>query len=193
MLEKMINASTDYLVSHQVINEENRDIYEYGFHVLYNNLIDIISIVIIALCLNMMPEIIIYHVSFILLRNTAGGYHAKTHVHCFVLSTAILLVSLFIISQATSPVLSIGLACISVLLVWTKTPIEHENNPMSTKKQKRMKKISRTISVMLLCVILWISMFMDTSFRWMAISLALGMASHTCLVLAALFQFYHKK
>lgn len=187
-MEKLITISTNYLVHNKVIYEEDRDIYEYGFHAIYNNIIDIISIVIIAWLFNMVPGTIIYHISFVLLRNTAGGYHTKTHLRCFIMSTAILVLSLFVITRSTSLILSIELTCLSTLLIWIKAPIEHENNPMSREKYNRMKILSRVISAILLCIVLLINIFMDASFRWIAISLALGMASHSILLLAAIIQ-----
>ena len=146
MLEKLITVSTNYLIHNQVIDEDDRDVYEYGFHTLYNNIIDIVSIVIIALLFNTVPQTIVYHVSFVLLRNTAGGYHTKTHLRCFTMSTTILITSLFVITWVTSPILSIGLACLSTILIWVKAPMEHENNPMSIGKYNRMKAFGHTCS-----------------------------------------------
>jgi len=188
MLDKLITESTNYLIYNQVIDEEHRDVYEYGFHILYINIIDIVSIAIIALLFGTVPQTIVYHVSFILLRNTAGGYHAKTHLRCFMISTAIFLMSLFIVSWVASPILSISLACLSALFIWAKAPVEHENNPMSMEKYNHMKILSRTFSVIFLCLVFLINIFMDASLRWVAMSLALGMASQTMLLFAAIAQ-----
>jgi len=193
VLEKLITISTNYLVHNQVIDEEDRDIYEYGFHSLYNNIIDIVSIVIIALSFNMVQQTVVYHISFILLRTTAGGYHTKTHLRCFIMSTTILLMSLFLIARITSPVISIGLSCLSTILIWVKAPIEHENNPMSKEKYNRMKTLSRTLSIIFLSLVFLINIFMDVSLRWIAMSIALGMASHTILLLAAITQNLHNR
>lgn len=193
MLQTLITISTNYLVHKRVIDEDDRDIYEYGFHVAYNNIIDIVSIIIIALLFNTVPETIVYHVSFILLRSTAGGYHTKTHLRCFMMSTIIFIISLFLVTRITLPIISIGLACLSTILIWAKAPIEHENNPMSTGKFNRMKALSRTLSVIFLCLIFLINTCMDISLRWIAMSLALGMASHTILLFAAIAQILRNR
>ena len=195
MLEKMIFASTDYLVRHQVIDKDDRDIYEYGFHALYNNIIDITSIVIIALWLNMLPQTIIYHIAFISLRNTAGGYHTTTHLRCFIMSTMIFLLSLFGIAQTASSIINIGLACLSVIIIWMKAPVEHMKNPLSIKKYERMKIISRTLSMCFLCTILCLCFFSNRQLIWIATSLAFGSASHSVLIAASLFEkhYYREK
>lgn len=192
MLKKMIETSTHYLVSHHVIEENDRDIYEYGFHAVYNNLVDVTSIIIISIMLNMIPQAIVYHIAFIPLRNTAGGYHSKTHIRCFITSTSILLVSLFAISNITAPSISIGLASLSVILLWIKTPIEHENNPMSLKKYRHMKTISRIVSVIFLCLIILMNPLIPHSYRWITMSLALGMVSHSALMVMAMIQSFKK-
>lgn len=139
MLDTFIRKSTEYLIQNRVIDEDDRDVYEYGFHNLYNNIIDVASIVIISVWLNQVPQTILYHISFVFLRNTAGGYHAKTHLQCFIISSAIWLTSLLAISKIGSPGVCISLAALSTSLIWLKGPVEHESSPMSLKKRRRMK------------------------------------------------------
>ena len=193
MLEKIIQSGTNYLIRHRVVEEEDRDIYEYGFHMLYNNLITIAAVCVIAIWLNMVPEVIVYHIVFICLRNSAGGYHSKTYLRCFFMSTCILLLSLIGISHINSPILNIVFACLSVLLIWYKAPVEHENSPLSTEKRKKLKRISRVLSLLFLVVLLLFN-FAPVTYRWVATSLAFGMVSHAILFGAALLEakFYKK-
>lgn len=193
MLDRLITASTNYLIRRQVIDEDDRDIYEYGFHALYNNIIDIASIVIISILLGQIPQTILYHVSFVSIRQTAGGFHAKTHLRCFVMSTIIWLLSLWGISQANWPALCVILAGISVVLVWVKAPIEHENSPMDSEKCKRMRMLSRIFSASFLMAIIFLLSATGKSYLWVAASLAYGMASHTLLMLISLWKAQSKK
>ncbi len=190
MLDKLIIASMDYLIRHQVIVEDDRDIYEYGFHALYNNIIDIASILIISIWLHQIPQTILYHIPFVALRNTAGGFHAKTHFRCFILSTTIWLFSLWGILRIISPIMYIGLAGLSVFLVWVKAPIENENSPLSAEKYKRMKILCRIISAVFFAGVLFISTLLSSKYNWIAASLAYGMASHSILILATMLQSY---
>lgn len=63
MLEKIITKSTDYLIRNRVIEEDDRDVYEYGFHSLYNNIIDIASILVISIFLHQVPQTALYRSS----------------------------------------------------------------------------------------------------------------------------------
>ena len=190
MLDEFSRRSTDFLIRNRVIDEEDRDVYEYGFHSLYNNIIDIASLIIISIWLRQVRQTILYHVSFVILRNTAGGFHAKTHFRCFIVSTAMWLISLWGISNAAFPGICVGLAALSVSLVWAKAPIEHENSPLSVEKRKRMKIRSRTASIVFFVAVLLASTVMNDAYRWIAASLAYGMASHAILILGALLQTY---
>lgn len=193
VLDKLIIASTDFLVRRQVIDENDRDVYEYGFHALYNNIIDITSIAIISVCLNQVLQTILYHLTFVILRNTAGGFHAKTHLHCFIMSTIIWLLSLWGISQTTSSAICIGLAGLSVFLVWAKAPIEHINSPLGIEKYKRMRLSSRIFSAIYFVIVLCVVMIVDESYIWVTASLAYGMVSHALLMLIALSQAFFRK
>jgi len=192
-MDKLITTSTDYLVRRQVIDEDDRDIYEYGFHALYNNIIDISSIVIISIWLGQVPQSILYHLSFVAIRQSAGGFHAKTHLRCFVMSTAIWLLSLWGISQTSSPAVCIALAGVSLILVWVKAPIEHENSPMDYDKVKHMQVLSRILSTAFFVVILFLALVMGKSHFWITGSLAYGMASHAVLMLISLFMEHNKR
>lgn len=186
MLNILIKKSTDYLISHNVIDADDRDVYEYGFHSLYSNVIIFSIIGLISIAVKQFPQTVIYHIAFILMRNNAGGYHAKTQVQCFFMSTIIWMLSLWIIATIASPALTICLALFSAILIWIKAPIEHENNPMSEKKFIRMKNRSRLISSVLFVITVILSV-LNESTMWIAVSLAVGMVSHAALFISALF------
>lgn len=191
MLSKLIDVSTDFLIRHQIIDPDDRDVYEYGFHALYNNIFDIASIIVIALLLHQVPQTLVYHIAFIPMRSSAGGYHTATHTQCFLASTAIWLLSLWGITLA-GPALPIGLAAFSCLLVWVKAPVEHENNPMSERKYKRMKYLCRTLSTLFLGLVILITIYADASYQWLPASLAFGVFSQALLMTAALIQLKRK-
>ncbi|MDR1541403.1 MAG: accessory gene regulator B family protein [Clostridiales bacterium] len=187
MLDILTSKSTDYLILNEVIAEDDRDVYEYGFHALYNNIIDISSIAIISVWLNQVPQTILYHISFIILRNIAGGFHAKTHLRCFIMSTVIWLLSLLAISMMALPLNCLGLAGVAVVLIWVKAPVEHDNSPLSAEKHRRMKLYSRVASAVFFTIILFTYLLMK-EYIWIAVSLAYGMASHAFLILGSLLQ-----
>jgi accessory gene regulator B len=184
----MAAASASWLVSSNAICEADWDVYKYGFHAMYNNIVDIASIAAIAHIAKMAPETIAYHIAFVPMRNTAGGWHAKTHLRCFALSTAMFAASLCGIAHTVPPYATAALGLFSAALVWASAPIEHENSPLKSEKRSHMKKLARTLSTVFAGVIALIEAFGAASFRWIALSLAYGMASQSLLALMALWQ-----
>ncbi len=81
--------------------------------------------------MNCFFESIIFTVSFSVLREYGGGYHAKTRKKCFVLSIMTLVVALSIIKLAESfqilmfPIC--GIALISAIYILLKAPIDTPN------------------------------------------------------------------
>ncbi|MFV0331339.1 MAG: accessory gene regulator ArgB-like protein [Dysgonomonas sp.] len=185
MLDKLINASAEYLIRQGVISSDDRDIYEYGFHSLYSNTIIFLLLGIIALLLNKLPQTIVYHIAFISMRSIVGGYHAKSQLRCFFMSLTIWILSLWVIQFLHSPSILIALSTASTILVWWKAPIEHENNPLGELKFAQMKFISRLLSV-ILNVVICIICIMPESYRWLAASLTTGMISHSLLAITFL-------
>ena len=184
MIGRAARASANFLIRSNAVCESDREVCEYGFHALYNSIVDIASILAIAACAKMLPEAIAYHIAFVPMRNTAGGWHAKTRAACFAFSTAIFAASLWASSHLASSAASISLGLFSALLVWAASPIEHENSPLSRAKQARMKKVSRILSIGLFAAILASDML--AYLRRAAMPLALGMASQSLLALMAL-------
>jgi len=186
MLETLIRKSTDYFISHDIIDADDRDVYEYGFHALYSNVVIFSVIGLIAFFAKQLPVTIAYHVAFIVMRNNAGGYHAKTQIRCFFMSTIIWIISLCVISAISSLAVIIAAALVSTVLIWFKAPIEHENNPMSEKKYQRMKIRSRIFSTVLLLGTILVCLF-GTDYLWVATAVAIGMFSHAILFGVALY------
>lgn len=186
LLDRLIKLSTNYLINNNAVNEDDRDIYEYGFHAFYSNIIDITSIVILSVWLKQVPQTILYHISFVIMRSVAGGFHAKTRLRCFVMSTSVWLISLWAIDNLINPVSYILLSLASAILVWTFAPVEHPNSPFSESKRIKMNIKSRVFSTLLLIIVCIISLKVKSN-DWIASSLSYGMASHSILIIPALF------
>ena len=68
------------LVSNEIINEKEADLYQFGIECLVLKLIHCISYLCIAACFQMVPQLIVIGCVLIPLRRNAGGYHAKTKI-----------------------------------------------------------------------------------------------------------------
>lgn len=120
-------------------------------------------------------QCICYLTVFVLLRKSAGGFHAKTHFGCCCILAVVL--SLFIIfikfvpNEVYSIVAAIA-ATVSVVIILMFAPLEHENKPISDKDKSRLRKISVIYAI--LFALLVFALFI-AKLKMIMICVALGM------------------
>jgi accessory gene regulator B len=141
-------------------SDNEKEIYAYSIEILISLLINFIILSITAYILKKQVELIVFIVFFSSLRSYAGGYHAKTHIECITLSFC-----LFVISAISSTyfieygktILFFGII-FSIIMVFVFAPTESENKPLSKKKFKKFRLISRVLvtalSVTAICLYL---------------------------------------
>ena len=132
-------------------SDNEKEIYAYSIEVLISLLINFIILSITACILKKTVELIAFIVFLSSLRSYAGGYHSKTHIECITISFCI-----FIISALSSTyfieygkiILFLGIL-FSTIMVFVFAPSESENKPLSKKKYKKHKTLSRIIVIAL--------------------------------------------
>ena len=147
MINKLSAILSEEIVIRLNSSDNEKEIYAYSIEVLISLFINFIIISITAYILKKQVELIVFIVYFSGLRSYAGGYHAKTHIECIVLSFC-----LFIISAISSTyiveygrtILILGIL-FSVVMVFALAPTESENKPLSNKNHDKNKKISRVL------------------------------------------------
>lgn len=70
------------LVSNKMIEEEEKDIYEYGYFVLLFNFLCIFSVICIGILLNEFINTCIFLLAFTPIRILSGGFHLKSPLKC---------------------------------------------------------------------------------------------------------------
>ncbi|MFU0824761.1 accessory gene regulator ArgB-like protein [Clostridium sp.] len=140
-MEKLSSILTSYLIRKNIITTEQSCIYQYGFHIgLEVCLNTIISILIAVLC-HMEWEAVVFFAVFMLLRAYAGGLHLNTYISCLISSCISLLVLLLIVKYIDiDNSLSLGIMCISLLLVKFLSPVQDINRPLTPDEIKKFDK-----------------------------------------------------
>lgn len=78
MIAKLAQKMTAYFIKKNVINEEEKETYDYCFEVLIATVINLVILVMLGILTRRCIETAIFCVLFMLLRGAAGGYHANT-------------------------------------------------------------------------------------------------------------------
>ena len=154
-MEKFSSKFVEFFVSNNLIKNEDKEIYEYAFNIILSSLIHIATVMIIGLCFNLFIESLAFYFSFIAIRKFAGGYHAKTATRCYLFSSLINIIVLFLIKlfcyvSIYFLMILIVIEILCVILISHIAPLDSDNNLLNGKEKKFYGKIS--CSTALLCI-----------------------------------------
>lgn len=89
MLENLAKSTARFFVSQNIVKSEYEDIYAHGMEILLSTVINGIIVLFIAILSNTVLPSLLDFTAFILMRRSAGGYHAKTHIGCMMILVAV--------------------------------------------------------------------------------------------------------
>lgn len=156
-MEKIGSKIIEFFASNDLIKNEDKEIYKYAFNIILSSLIHITTVMIIGLCFNLFIESLAFYFSFIAIRKFAGGYHAKTATRCYLFSSLINIIVLFLIKlfcyvSIYFLMILIVIEILCVILISHIAPLDSDNNLLNGKEKKFYGKISCSISTALLCI-----------------------------------------
>lgn len=137
------------------------EIYQYGFFVVFSNLIFFALSLIIGAILKVLLQSLIFYCVFSLLRQFAGGYHAATETRCEILSSFALIGSIGIIKLSSAYDFRFALllfTLVSSVYIFVLCPLDTPEKPLTEKEFKYFRKISWVI-LLVITVIIVISYF----------------------------------
>ena len=144
---------TNHLIYRKIILEADADIYAYGFECSLSNAIELTAIFAIGWVMGIQIELFVFLFCFSSIKKWTGGWHAKTHLACFVLSTAASILSLLAIGFLPSWACFV-LLVVSGIIVILFAPIAHPNNPKTTDQLLLgRKRVLRSLAMIYLGII----------------------------------------
>lgn len=149
---------TAFLISQKIVQDKDKEIYEYGFDLILADFFNFSMILFIGGACGQLVPAVMYLLAFVGLRSFCGGYHAKTHLRCHIGTIGVFIFFLLLLNmpQLTDrkALLLWGdfIALIPVLLF---SPITHANKPLSEDARKRNRLLSIGLFLlMILCAII---------------------------------------
>ena len=127
-MEKMAKRLTDWLITKEAVSIDEKELYEFGIFHLLLNIIDTVSILLLALLFREVISTVFYIICFCTLRRYAGGYHAKTVFTCYLLTLTAALGMLVLLKQFDfiAPV-QFAIWFISGMIILLFSPIQNVN------------------------------------------------------------------
>jgi accessory gene regulator B len=137
-----------------------RDIYVFGAAITISYAICAAIALIVGLAFGVLFEVLLFFVSFTLLRTSAGGAHAEKFIVCAVISAGTILLSAvcikFIPPMAYMPVIVFS-SIFSLTVIFALAPFEHPNRPLTGTELTKFRKRSRLVVTG--CVLISLSLY----------------------------------
>ena len=172
-----------------IIQEEDIDKCRYGLEVFISSVIDIASLLLVAVFVGNFFEIVLLFAAFIPLRIYAGGYHANTKLKCYLISVAVYIlftVIMYILPQELYLTVSVLCMLLSLMMVFTSAPIIHYNKSVNDIERIYYRKFSVVIVLTETVIILLLAILLPNS--KIGISLAFGQAAVSLSMIAAIIK-----
>lgn len=126
------------IASHGYIEKGQISVYTYGFELLISTIIEVCLLILISVLLGAPFSWLFFLLGFIPERIHAGGYHAKTHLSCYIIFTSLFTLSSFISLFFSFPdifPLITSLVLLFLMLIWG--PVEATNKPLSIERRRK--------------------------------------------------------
>ena len=194
MYEKLSKKITDILIDHKIISKNDFEIYVYCFEIILSTIISSIFIIIWSILFKQFFNTVLFFIGFFFCRKVSGGYHAKSHITCFLFTQALFISYLSLISFSNileSKFAFILITILTTIIIFIFAPIDNENKPFRKNEKIKFKKRSRilsTINIIIVFVSYYFSLFINECFCYMlgvfsvSIMLILGKAQNITAV-----------
>ncbi|MCR5194761.1 MAG: accessory gene regulator B family protein [Pseudobutyrivibrio sp.] len=162
-MDTIATKITEYILKKDIISKENFEIYKYGFVCFIELALSTLTSVVISLYLGMFLECLFFFLLFIPLRSFGGGIHMDKYWQCYIVSCAVLTVSLLLVKYVTLPTwASMLMIIVGVISLYIIGPINHANRDVT--KEENAIFIKRTnITLALSIIISFILLFLKNS------------------------------
>ena len=179
----MISILTDKIVNRlicqNIIANDDREIYQYGLERIFTILLNLVSILILSLIFGEIFKSIVFTVSFFVLREYSGGFHARTPVKCYLLTLASVALFLLIVKlNYINVYICFILLLVSSVTIFLYSPIGSENKPLDEIKKIIYKRKTIMIWAVEICISV-LSYFLNISDIYISV-----ICSHTLTAVA---------
>lgn len=180
MIKEFSSKCTLFVVEKGSFSHDKEPILCYGFELIIITIIGFLILIVASIVFNQPLAWLWFLLGFAPLRTTAGGYHASSHVRCYLTTTGMFAsgLSLATLIEWPSTVCSI-IGFISVILVLMMSPVEADRKRLTKEriKRNRNKSIGIVFIEFTLAVILYLLNVTNAAVRIFYTGMAFASAS----------------
>lgn len=158
MISKLSEKAVDVLSVHNCIAQEEKELYVYGFFMLFSKAFFLLLTVIYGVLFGVVLESVLFYITFTVLRSYAGGIHASKESTCTICTSLAMLLCVAAIrvcvelSLLAVPFVLLALSTICILIL---SPLDSaEKRLMEEEKKEYRKKTYRITTLIVSAAIL---------------------------------------
>lgn len=167
------------------------EIISYGLEIIITKAVFIAIIIFLGIITKCLPDVIAFIISFTVIRQYGGGYHADTRIRCFILSVLTLFLDIVMIKLADLGFISmlflIIITLLSIVYIWIVAPIDTKNKRLDADEIVHYGKRAKVV-ILILCLIVCILLFFKINNYARAIMF--GIVTEAFLMIAGAVQNY---
>ncbi|MDK2587396.1 accessory gene regulator B family protein [Romboutsia sedimentorum] len=163
MFKSLSYKFANILIKNNIIENEDLEIYRYGFETLIYFIVNISVVLFIGIIFDRLIHTIVFLSCYCTLRQFTGGYHAKNYIECTLTFAAIYLLTIFIdnnLDIERYKYLIILIYIFSIYIIYKLSPQEHRNKPLSEKEKVHYRSVAIKI-ISFISTIYMLSMLFD--------------------------------
>ena len=130
-------------VEKQIIENKHVDWFVYGLEKRFSTLMLSIPFVILAIAISNLPCAISFFISFFVLREYIGGFHANTVWGCLIISLLSESALFFLVYPFLSPIAVACITIVSIVYIYIRSPYNHPNMHLTDKEITACRKKGR--------------------------------------------------
>ena len=154
--QKMIHQFAECIVTYWekrgILKSKNREVYVYGVDLAVYTILSTLGLLLIGWIGGYPIVSTILIALYYALQSTGGGFHASTHLRCFISMAVGMILFLFSLRFYHFLPLYLGLALIASILLWRYPLILHPNKRHLA--QRAQKCVIRSRCITLSCIVL---------------------------------------
>ena len=157
MIHNLSQKITSTFIHHRIIDAEDREVYIYSFELLLSAVINLAVVVLLIGLTGQVAGGVAFVLTFLVLRQSAGGYHASSHFFCILSFTVIfslfLAVTTFLPPLYYLPVI-LGSLAVGIPVIVRTAPVAHVNKPLTEAERARLGQAAKLTVVILTALIM---------------------------------------
>lgn len=167
MTSHLADILTGRLMKFGLINESDRDDYNYSIQVIIEKILGYSVIFIMAICFNLFLETVLFVLFFSNIRKRTGGFHANSFLGCFIATPTSYLVYVFLVYPFLLKNIHVNIVIlfISLIIVLIFGAVNHPNMHWNIQEYEMSKKSARAaVLIEVSCIIALIFLGMSYSY-----------------------------